>query len=103
MEMTMLATLNLEPISLAARCLHRIENARGVQVTCVRGSIWITQERDARDIILAAGQSVVLDRPGLAVAFAFRDAVITVGGAAQLPAAAKVPEPARAYADRAWA
>jgi hypothetical protein len=35
-----------------------------------------------------AGQSVVLERAGLAVIFAFKDALITSGAARQLPAAA---------------
>jgi hypothetical protein len=103
MEMTMLAPLDLEPITLAARSVHRIDNAKGTKVTCVRGVVWVTQEHDARDIILAAGQSVVLDRRGLAVVFAFKDALITAGAALQLPAPASVPERARSYADRAWA
>ena len=95
----MLAPLTLEPIALAAQCVHRIENARGIKVSCVRGVTWITQERDPRDMILASGQSLVLDRPGLAVVYAFRDAVITVGAAWQLPALRSQPvssEPARA-------
>jgi hypothetical protein len=103
MEMTMLAPLELQPIALTARSVHRIEAAKGMQVTCVRGVTWITQERDQRDIILSAGQSVVLDRPGLAVVFAFKDALITVGPVLQLPAPARLPERARSYADRAWA
>jgi hypothetical protein len=99
MEAIMLAPLTLEPIAIAARCVHRIENARGNRVSCVRGVAWITQERDQRDLILASGQSVVLDRPGLAVVYALREAVITVGAARQLPAPASLPaarEPERA-------
>lgn len=99
----MLAPIELEPIGLAARSVHRIADAKGTKVTCVKGVTWVTQERDPRDIILGAGQSVVLDRPGLAVVFAFKDAVITIGPDWALPAAAGVPAPARAYADRAWA
>lgn len=100
----MLAPLDLEPITLATRTLHRIENARGALVTCVSGVTWITQEHDARDIVLGAGQSVVLDRPGLAVVFAFKEAVITVGAAARLPApAARLQRQSRRHADRAWA
>ena len=99
----MLAPLELEPIALEARTVHRIDNGKGMQVTCVTGVVWVTQEHDSRDIILAAGQSAVLDRRGLAVVFAFKDALITVGVALQLPAPAGVPAPARAHADRAWA
>jgi hypothetical protein len=87
----MLAPLNLEPISLPARSVHRIENARGIRVSCVRGATWVTQQSDPRDLILASGQSVVLDRRGLAVVYAFKDAVITVGAALQLPAPRDVP------------
>jgi hypothetical protein len=87
----MLAPLTLEPVALAARSVHRIENAKGIRVSCVRGATWITQESDPRDLILAAGQSVVLDRPGLAVAYAFKDAVITLGAAWQLPAPHSLP------------
>jgi hypothetical protein len=100
-EAIMLAPLPLDPISLAARSVHRIENAKGIRVSCVRGVAWITQERDPRDLILAAGQSVVLDRPGLAIAYAFKDAVITVGAGWQLPAPRSLPvtsEPERASA-----
>jgi len=103
MEMTMLAPLELEPIALEARTVHRVDNGKGTQVTCVKGVVWVTQEHDSRDIILAAGQSAVLDRRGLAVVFAFKDALITVGAALQLPAPASVPAPVRALADRAWA
>ena len=82
----MLASVTLEPIALAARSVHRIENGRGMRVSCIRGATWITQENDPRDIVLASGQSAVLDRAGVAVIYAFRDAVITVGPAWQLPA-----------------
>jgi hypothetical protein len=100
-EANMLAPLTLEPIALPAQSVHRIENAKGIRVSCVRGPTWVTQESDPRDLILAAGQSVVLDRPGLAVIYAFKDAVITVGAAWQLPAPAGQPaacEPERACA-----
>jgi hypothetical protein len=95
-EMAMLAPLVLKPIDLEARTVHRIQNPSGQEVCCVRGLVWVTQAHDARgimlaaigglmgrpqtqearDIILASGQSVVLDRRGLAVVFAFEDAMI---------------------------
>jgi hypothetical protein len=97
----MLAPLNLEPVALSARSVHRIDNAKGIRVACVRGVTWITQESDPRDLIVAAGQSIVLDRPGVAVVYAFKDAVITLGAGLQLPAPNRVPqatEPERACA-----
>jgi hypothetical protein len=83
----MLAPLTTEPIPLAARCVHRIESAKGMEITCVGGAIWVTQERDVRDWILLAGQSVRLERAGLAVVYAFKDALITAGVAWALPVA----------------
>ena len=99
----MLAPLELEPTALAARSTHRIANARDMKVTCVSGVTWITQERDGRDIILNPGESVVLDRPGLAVVYAFKDSLVTVGPASPFPAPARVPARMRSYVDRAWA
>lgn len=46
----------------------------GRRVECLAGSVWITQDRDRRDIVLAAGQGFTLDRPGMAVVSALSDA-----------------------------
>ncbi len=85
----MLAPLTPEPIALAAQCVHRIESAKGMEIACARGAVWVTQERDLRDWILVAGQSVLLERAGVAVVYAFKDALITIGVAWQLPAAGR--------------
>ena len=89
----MLAPFTSEPVALAARCVHRIESAKGMEIACVRGAIWVTQERDLRDWILMAGQSVVLERAGLAVIYAFKDALIISGAAWQRSAAGSAPPP----------
>src|SRR5262245_17966356 len=85
-ETAMLAPLELKPIDLKTRTVHRIQNPSGQEVCCVRGRVWVTQAhrargimlaairgfmgtprtQEARDTILASGQSVVLDRRGLA-------------------------------------
>jgi hypothetical protein len=96
----MLATLDLEPIAIRARTVHRLEQARGMEVACIKGAAWITQERDPRDLILAAGHSVVLDRPGLAIVYAFRDALITVGPSLALPPPRGRRKPVPRHADR---
>src|SRR5262245_23522313 len=109
-ETAMLAPLELKPIDLKPRTVHRIQNPSGQEVCCVRGRVWVTQAhrargimlaairgfmgtpqtQEARDIILASGQSVVLDRRGLAVVFAFEDAMITVGSPQRLSAGGAV-------------
>ena len=100
----MLAPLELEPIALQARAVHRIDNARGLQVTCVKGVVWVTQERDSRDIILSAGQSVVLDRsrPCRRLRLQGRPHHGRRSRAAARRRAA-LPARTRSYAERAWA
>jgi hypothetical protein len=44
-----------------------INDGEGFAVECLEGAVWITQSNDPRDIVLNAGQSFVLDKPGLAL------------------------------------
>lgn len=69
-----------EPIALEAGSVHRIEDGLGSRVTCLAGNVWVTQAKDLRDILLASGQSFMLDRQGLSIVFALGGpALITVG------------------------
>jgi DUF2917 family protein len=45
----------------------KVRNAAGSTVMCCAGTVWITQESDARDIFLTAGQTFTFDRPGVAL------------------------------------
>jgi hypothetical protein len=45
----------------------KVRNAAGSTVMCCAGTVWITQENDARDIFLTAGQTFTFDRPGIAL------------------------------------
>ena len=71
--------LDIKPIALETRGLHRIENGKGNEVVCLEGVVWITQEGDRRDVILSPGQSFVLDRKGVAIVYALKQAAITIG------------------------
>jgi hypothetical protein len=46
----------------------------GFTLTCHEGWVWLTREGDAEDHVLAAGDSVQLDQPGLVVVQALRSA-----------------------------
>ncbi len=85
---------SIERIIVRARSVTRIEEGVGAGVTCCKGAIWITQSNDARDIVLEAGESFVLDRPGLALVFAMTDSAVILGPGWQMPAGASVPVPA---------
>ena len=54
-------------LHLKAREVIRLYDARGARVECVRGALWITQNRDHEDYFLAANDALTLDRPGLAL------------------------------------
>ena len=79
--------LDIRAIKLPARSLHRIEGGKGLQVTSVAGTVWVTQASDPRDVILSRGHSFVLDRKGLAVVYALKDSAIVVGPAGHITAA----------------
>lgn len=68
----------IEPLELSAHKVLRIEDGLGTLVSCRRGDVWITQDQDARDVVLSAGESFRLDRPGLALVMAFKDASLLV-------------------------
>ena len=65
----------LGPVALAQGALwsHRV-HSRGLTLTCHEGWVWLTREGDARDHVLAAGDTVRLDHPGLVVVQALRAA-----------------------------
>ena len=54
-------------IALPAGALLRLAGPRGLQVTCEKGHLWITEEDQPDDVWLAAGQRVALVGDGLAV------------------------------------
>ena len=72
--------INMQPdsIQLAQRQTLSVRDAEGYRIVCNAGTIWITQERDARDIVLQAGQTFVFDRVGVALVSALQPAAIRI-------------------------
>ena len=58
--------------------LHIEGVGRGLEVKCVRGSLWITQHGDLEDRVIGNGQSFVLDRPGLSLVTALGEPAVVV-------------------------
>lgn len=79
--------LDIQPIRLPARAVHRIDGGKGQQITAISGVVWVTQAKDERDVVLTKGQTFLLDRPGLAVVYALKEAAIVVGPAGHISAA----------------
>jgi len=65
-------------LALARGELLRLDASCGLEVACDSGRVWITQERDARDLWLTAGQSVRLGGRGLALLEADRQARVRI-------------------------
>lgn len=55
----------------------RLHDAAGRRITVVQGHVWITQDRDPRDVVLSVGEDFVIERQGLAL-------VTPLDGAAQV-------------------
>jgi hypothetical protein len=55
-----------------------VRNSRGKGVAVFQGHAWVTQEGDLRDVVLGAGESFVLDRPGVAIVHALGPASVLV-------------------------
>ena len=64
-------------IFLEAFKAMRIEAALGARISCRSGVLWVTQEGDLRDLIVAPGESLEV-RGGVTVAVALEPTVMTV-------------------------
>jgi hypothetical protein len=51
-------------VELAQGDLLPLDGAKGVRVSCVEGSLWLTEERGAGDVVLQAGQSYEVEASG---------------------------------------
>ncbi|MFZ1105503.1 MAG: DUF2917 domain-containing protein [Hyphomicrobiaceae bacterium] len=78
---------DINPVRLPARCVHCVEDGKDLEVMAASGTVWITQARDRRDVILTRGQAFILDRHGRAVVYALEEAAIVVGPAGHIEAA----------------
>lgn len=78
--------LDIRPVQLPLRAVHRVVDGKGQQITALNGVVWVTQADDPRDVILARGQSFIIDRNGLTVIYALREASILVGPAGHVTA-----------------
>jgi hypothetical protein len=89
-EAAMFFSVRKARVPVAAGTMLHLRNARHARLCVRRGDAWITVEADPRDIVLAAGQSVVLDSDAAVLVYPLR-----AGGALELDIdAAAVLQPA---------
>ncbi|MEO8654869.1 MAG: DUF2917 domain-containing protein [Ramlibacter sp.] len=70
--------LNTSPVCLAKSQAVTLTDAKGSLVRCLSGGLWITQDRDQRDIVLEAGESFTIDRGGPAIVWALAASSVEV-------------------------
>ena len=59
---------------LLRRQTFNLRARKGQRIECQTGQLWITQDGDPNDVILAPAQSFTLDRSGHALVSALEDA-----------------------------
>jgi hypothetical protein len=94
--------MNAKRVSVRRGDLVCIHDGNGSVVAVARGTVWLTQNDDRRDVVVEAGGSFRLDRAGLAVisAPAGADLVVTAAAGTSLLA---IETSSRAARDRARA
>lgn len=70
--------LNQNGVCLKRNQVLKVRGGRGHSIVCDSGSVWLTQEGDARDIVLNAGEAFTLDRRGLTLVLAFEPGAIRI-------------------------
>src|SRR4051812_21935006 len=69
-------------LNLGHRGVQSIEEDGDTQITCTRGSIWLTLDNDSRDIVLEAGESFTVAGGERVVVYAFEVSTVEVRSAA---------------------
>jgi hypothetical protein len=80
-------SLSDRPLRLSTGQLLDLHDGEGLEIACLEGAVWITQSNDPRDIVIAAGESFVLDKPGLALVCASAGPATVAVEAPQRPTA----------------
>ena len=65
-------------VTLPHNTIHSLIDGQGTLIACLAATVWITQDGDERDIVLTAGETFRIDRPGLTLINAFGAATIAV-------------------------
>jgi hypothetical protein len=72
-------------LRLESRQILRLRDASGTRVQCLKGALWITQDRDPEDHFIGAGDELTLDRPGLVLIHAIEPAECVLSEPAARP------------------
>ena len=82
----MLCSGYTKTLDLASGDMVRLADARGTTLRVARGSLWVTQERDGRDVVLNVGDVWAVERNGLTLVQAQTHAALCMIGPGAEPA-----------------
>ena len=71
-------------VELGDRELVELRDVRGATLRVTRGTLWVTQDRDVRDVVLRAGDVWTVERDGLTLAEAQGEATFCLLGGSAL-------------------
>lgn len=54
-------------VTIARNRIIALDSARGTTIVCIRGLLWITEQRSSRDVLLEPGERYVLTGNGKAL------------------------------------
>lgn len=77
------ATLQNARLALPKEGLLALRDGQNTRITCQEGTLWVTQEGTIKDEVLEAGQSLVIQYPGLTLVTALVPAVISLADEAR--------------------
>jgi hypothetical protein len=80
-------------LDLANEGLLSIRDGQAARIRCNEGTLWITEEGESKDTILAAGESYTIRHPGLALLTSFGVSRITIEGPAKKVQAGRIVPP----------
>ena len=70
-------------LNLTEEGLLSIRDGQAARIRCNEGMLWITEEGEIKDTILAAGESYTIRHPGLALLTALGVSRVTIEGPAK--------------------
>ena len=92
-------TPNQFDLSLAHQAMFEVTDAAGVQITCRQGSLWLTLDGDARDIVIDTGESFTATEHRRALIYALAPSDLSV---AMGPTTVATNAPARSVGRARW-
>lgn len=72
-------------IELARGDILPLERASGVNLGCLQGTLWITEENTPVDVVLGAGESYAVEAKGRTLVQAMDDARLSIEAAGKRP------------------